>query len=453
MFPLSHMLKSFVRTGTLEVIDADGRSHMFAGAPDGPRVTMRLTDRSLYHKLFLNPELNAGEAYMDGRLSFENSTLRDFLTLFSINRLSLGSHPMQKVMRRVGLLLKRFQQANPVGKAQKNVAHHYDLGNDFYKLFLDAGMQYSCAYFLDDNETLEQAQQNKLRLIAAKLALRPGLKILDIGSGWGDMALYLAQLENVDVTGVTLSKEQHALSNEKAKRLGLADRVRFRLQDYREVPERFDRIVSVGMFEHVGVHHYGEFFAKVNALMHDDGVMLLHSIGHMSPPGTASPWLRKYIFPGAYSPALSEVFTAVEQASLWVTDLEISAPALCQDAQPLVPALRGQPREDRRDVRRALLPHVGVLSRQRRDDVPHRQPARLPHAACPQARCRADRARLRHRPAAAIPGDGGQGIRTVRRSRRHRRSEASLDPTRVLPAACVAAILQSPAARAPATRR
>jgi cyclopropane-fatty-acyl-phospholipid synthase len=259
---------------------------------------------------------------MDGRLTFENSTLRDFLALFSINRLSLGSHPMQKVMRRVALLLKRFQQANPVGRAQKNVAHHYDLGNDFYKLFLDSGMQYSCAYFVDASDTLEQAQQNKLRLIASKLALRPGLRILDIGSGWGDMALYLARLENVDVTGVTLSREQHALSNEKARRLGLENRVRFRLQDYRELGERFDRIVSVGMFEHVGVHHYPEFFAKVNALMHDDGVMLLHSIGHMSPPGTASPWLRKYIFPGAYSPALSEVFTAVEQASLWVTDLE-----------------------------------------------------------------------------------------------------------------------------------
>src|SRR5215510_16210516 len=168
MFPLSHMLKSFVRKGSLTVIDADGKPHVFAGGP-GPKVTMRLTDRSLYRKLFFNPELNAGEAYMDGRLSFENSTLRDFLTLFSINRLSLGAHPMQKVLRRVGLLLKRFQQANPVGQAQKNVAHHYDLGNAFYKLFLDSGMQYSCAYFLNDNESLEQAQQNKLRLIASKL--------------------------------------------------------------------------------------------------------------------------------------------------------------------------------------------------------------------------------------------------------------------------------------------
>ena len=321
MFPLSNMLEAFVRVGTLKVIDAEGKTHVFAGAP-GPQVTMRLTDPTLYRKLFFNPELAAGEAYMDGRMRFEDSTLRDFLTLFSLNRLSLGNQPLQKVLRRVSRGLKRFQQANPVGKAQQNVAHHYDLGNDFYKLFLDEGMQYSCAYFLDDTETLEEAQQNKLRLIAAKLNLKPGLKVLDIGSGWGELALYLASLEEVDVTGVTLSKEQHELSNERARKAGLANRVRFELRDYREVREQFDRVVSVGMFEHVGVHHYPEFFAKVNDLLSDNGVMLLHSIGHMSPPGTASPWLRKYIFPGAYSPALSEVFTAVEQASLWVTDLE-----------------------------------------------------------------------------------------------------------------------------------
>ena len=322
MFPLSHMLTSFVRVGTLKVIDAEGKTHVFGGGA-GPSATMQLTDRSLYTKLFLNPELHAGEAYMDGRMSFvEGSTLRDFLTLFSVNRLSLGSYPLQKVLRRVSRGLKRFQQANKVGEAQANVAHHYDLGNDFYRLFLDEGMQYSCAYFTDAGETLEQAQRNKLRLIAAKLRLAPGLKVLDIGSGWGDLALYLAAMEDVDVTGVTLSTEQHALSNEKARAAGLAHRVRFELLDYRSMQGRFDRIVSVGMFEHVGVHHYPEFFAQVNALMQDDGLMLLHSIGHMSPPGTASPWLRKYIFPGAYSPALSEVFPVVEQASLWVTDLE-----------------------------------------------------------------------------------------------------------------------------------
>lgn len=321
MFPLSNMMKSFVRVGTLKIIDADGKVHVFSGQP-GPNVTMRLSDRSLYHKLVFNPELNAGEAYMDGRMSFEDSTLRDFLTLFSLNRLSLASYPLQKVLRRVSRLFKKGQQANPIGKAQQNVAHHYDLGNDFYKLFLDEGLQYSCAYFTNDDNTLEQAQRNKLRLLAAKLKLSPGLKILDIGCGWGDLALYLARLADVEVVGVTLSKEQFELANARARKAGLDNRVRFELKDYRKVEDRFDRIVSVGMFEHVGVHHYGEFFGKINELMDDDGLALIHSIGHMSPPGTASPWLRKYIFPGAYSPALSEVFEVVEQNSLWVTDLE-----------------------------------------------------------------------------------------------------------------------------------
>jgi cyclopropane-fatty-acyl-phospholipid synthase len=317
------MMKSFVRTGTLRVIDAEGRAHVFAGAP-GPQVTMRLTDPSLYRKLVLNPELHAGEAYMDGTMRFEDgSTLRDFITLFSLNRTSLATYPLQGVLKGISRTCKRFQQANPVGRAERNVAHHYDLGNAFYALFLDRGMQYSCAYFLDDGETLEEAQANKLRLVASKLQLRPGLKVLDIGSGWGDLALYLAAMEDVDVTGVTLSREQHALANDKARRAGLADRVRFELKDYRALDGSFDRIVSVGMFEHVGVQHYPEFFAKVNALMRDDGLMLLHSIGKMSPPGTASPWLRKYIFPGAYSPALSEVFPVVERSKLWVTDLEI----------------------------------------------------------------------------------------------------------------------------------
>lgn len=321
MFPLSHLLESFVRVGTLKVVDANGQEHFFGGAP-GPSVTMCLTDKSLYRKLFLNPELHAGEAYMDGRMTFEDGNLRDFLTLFSVNRLNISSYPLQKVLRRVSRSVRRFQQANPIGKAQSNVAHHYDLGNDFYKLFLDEGMQYSCAYFQSDDNTLEEAQRNKLRLLAAKLNLKPGQKVLDIGSGWGDLALYLARMEDVTVVGCTLSKEQYELSNRKAHAAGLSDRVRFELLDYRKLVERFDRIVSVGMFEHVGVHHYGEFFAKINELLDDDGVMVLHSIGHMSPPGTASPWLRKYIFPGAYSPALSEVFDVVEQNSLWVTDLE-----------------------------------------------------------------------------------------------------------------------------------
>ncbi|MEQ1653156.1 MAG: cyclopropane-fatty-acyl-phospholipid synthase family protein [Hyphomicrobium sp.] len=328
MFPLSNMLKSFIRIGTLTVIDAEGKTHTFGGgtAPSGdspaPNVTMKLTDPKLYRALFFNPELHAGESYMDGRMSFPGSNVRDFLTLFSINRRALKAHPMQKVFQRASRGMKRFQQYNPVGKAQENVAHHYDIGNALYELFLDEGMFYSCAYFRSETDTLEQAQINKCRLIAAKLQLKPGMKVLDIGCGWGGLAMYLARIAGVEVLGVTLSKEQLALARQRAKDAGLETQVRFELLDYRRLNEKFDRIVSVGMFEHVGVAHYGEFFTKINALMSDDGIMLLHSIGKMSPPGTASPWLRKYIFPGAYSPALSEVFPAVENNQLWVTDLE-----------------------------------------------------------------------------------------------------------------------------------
>ncbi|PZM15210.1 SAM-dependent methyltransferase [Rhizobium tubonense] len=322
MFPLSHMMKSFIRKGRLTVIDADGKRHEFVGTP-GPEVTMRLTDKKLYRTLVFNAELAAGEAYMDGTMRFEEgSTLRDFLTLFSVNRLSLGSYPIQKILRSIKMRFRKSQQSNRKGQAQQNVAHHYDLGNDFYKLFLDDNMLYSCAYFRRPGETLEQAQRNKLRLLASKLGLEAGMKVLDIGCGWGDLALYLAALENVEVLGVTLSKEQQALASERAQKAGLSERVKFELRDYRDVTGPFDRIVSVGMFEHVGVHHYDEFFSKVNSLMADDGLAVLHSIGHMSPPGMASPWLRKYIFPGAYSPALSEVFEVVERNSLWVTDLE-----------------------------------------------------------------------------------------------------------------------------------
>jgi len=322
MFPLSHMLTSFVKKGRLTVQDHTGKTHVFGGLLPGPDVTMKIGDPSLYKGLFFNPELNMGEAYMDGRVTFPGSDLRSFLTLFSINRLSLGNYPLQRVLKTVSRGMKRLQQANPIGQAQKNVSHHYDIGNDLYTLFLDEKMFYSCAYFRDDAETLEAAQINKCRLLAAKLSLKPGQKILDIGCGWGGLAMYLASVADVHVTGVTLSREQHALAVERVTAAGLADRVHIKLQDYRHVSDTFDRIVSVGMFEHVGVGHYHEFFQNVNRLLKDDGVMMLHSIGHMSPPGTASPWMRKYIFPGAYSPALSEVFPAVENNSLWVTDLE-----------------------------------------------------------------------------------------------------------------------------------
>ena len=319
---LSHMLQRFIRKGTLRVIDSDGRTFEFAGTGE-PLATIKIHDPSLPLKIFRNPELHAGEAYMNGTLTFEGCSLEDFLGVFSINRATIASYPLQSVLRRISKFVRAVQQYNPIGKAQQNVAHHYDLSAEMYRLFLDEDLQYSCAYFENGDESLEEAQVKKKRHIAAKLRLEDGQRILDIGCGWGGLAIDLARRANVEILGVTLSEEQHRIAVERAKASGLSDRVRFELRDYREVTDHFDRIVSVGMFEHVGVTRYDEFFGRVYDLLVDDGFAVLHSIGHMSPPSTASPWLRKYIFPGAYSPALSEVFAATERQHLWVSDVEV----------------------------------------------------------------------------------------------------------------------------------
>ncbi len=319
---LNYAMGRFIKTGSLRIIDADGRTHVHAGSP-GPQVTIRLSDPKLHRALFLNPELRAGEAYMDGTLIIEQGTLRDFLTLYALNRANLRKQPLQRALNAGYRTLRGWYQKNPAATSRKNVAHHYDLSNELYELFLDADLNYSCAYFLSDSDSLETAQQNKLRHIAAKLALKPGQRVLDIGSGWGGMAMYLAEAAGVDVTGVTLSVEQHALATKRAAQRGLSDRVRFELKDYREVTGKFDRIVSVGMFEHVGIGHYDEFFAKVSGLLTDDGVALLHSIGRKGGPGSTGAWVRKYIFPGGYSPALSETLGAIERTGLWATDIEI----------------------------------------------------------------------------------------------------------------------------------
>jgi len=322
MFPLSHLLVRFIKTGTLRVYDSDGERHDF-GNGSAPVVTFRLHDKALYRKLFLNPELALGEAYMDGTLTFEDCTVGDFLALFLRNQSSLRTYPIVKVLRRAWRLMRAFQQYNPAARARRNVAHHYDLGNALYRGFLDEDMQYSCAYFRHPDDSLEQAQINKTRHIAAKLRLADGQRILDIGCGWGGLALALAGLAEVEVTGITLSEEQHAVAEARARALGLADRVHFVLKDYREMDGRFDRIVSVGMFEHVGARHYPEFFAAIDRLLTEDGNLLLHSIGRSSPPSATPPWIRKYIFPGGYIPALSEVFAATEARRLWVTDVEV----------------------------------------------------------------------------------------------------------------------------------
>lgn len=319
---LNSLMSRIVQVGTLRIVDAEGNEHVHQGKP-GPSVTIRLTDPKLYHTLFLNPELRAGEAYMDGTLLIEEGSIRDLLMIYALNRLSLRGHPLQKLVRGSVKKVKKLFQRNTLTRSRENVAHHYDLSNDLYRLFLDEDMNYSCAYFAHPDDSIEVAQQNKLRHVASKLALKPGMRVLDIGCGWGGMALYLAKHFDVEVVGVTLSTEQRALAIERAKARGLDHKVKFELIDYRNVEGPFDRIVSIGMFEHVGVGHYDEFFGKASSLLTDDGVMLLHSIGRKGGPGATAAWVRKYIFPGGYSPALSETLASVERSGLWVTDIEI----------------------------------------------------------------------------------------------------------------------------------
>jgi cyclopropane-fatty-acyl-phospholipid synthase len=322
---LSNLLQKFVRRGTLRLYDPAGRLHVFGGHSPGPSVTARLHDPALQWKLFLNPELHAGEAYMDGTLTFEEgSSVQDFILLFSVNRSGLAAHGSQRMLRRWWRALRRWHQANPIGKAAAHARHHYDLSADLYRLFLDKDLHYSCAYFRDPaHETLEQAQHNKLVHATAKLRLKPGMTVAEIGSGWGSFAIHLAKETGARVLAVNVSPEQIRLARERAKAAGVGNLVEFRELDYRELAGRFDRVVSVGMMEHVGIGHLDEYFGKVRDLLVDDGYAFIHCIGRNTPPGTTGPFIRKYIFPGAYVPALSEVFAAIERCGLWAADLEI----------------------------------------------------------------------------------------------------------------------------------
>ena len=319
---LAHLLRHLITLGTLRLVDADGRVHQFGGGP-GPAVSIRLHDRALHRRLFFNPRLHLGEAFMAGSLTVEDGTIYDFLELITRNVEVAPPSPMRPIYNGFGKLFRSLQQHNPVTRARSNVAHHYDLSDRLYELFLDSDRQYSCAYFTGADDDLETAQQAKKRHLAAKLLLRPGMHVLDIGCGWGGLALYLAREYGVEVTGLTLSEEQLKVARQRAAAAGLGERVRFHLRDYREEMRSFDRIVSVGMFEHVGVPHYGTFFAALKRLLASDGVALLHSIGRADGPGSTNPWVRKYIFPGGYSPAVSEVVPVVERSGLWITDIEI----------------------------------------------------------------------------------------------------------------------------------
>lgn len=321
---LSNLLKRFVEKGQLTVFTADGARHVFGSGKDGPSVTVRMHDKKLENELFFNPELVAAEAYMDKRLTFEDgSGAFDLLQLFSVNRKGLGAHPVQQALRKAWRAMRRFQQANPVGKAKENVSSHYDHPPAFYRLWLDETMAYSCAYFREPDEPLVDAQHNKFRHIAAKLKITPGMRVAEIGSGWGGMAIYMAKECGAHVTAINVSPEQLAESRRIAEAAGVADRIDFKEIDYRNLEGKFDRVVSIGMMEHVGVSHFDEYFTTVRNLLADGGFAMIHAIGRMTPPGTTGPFIRKYIFPGGYVPALSEVFASTERTGLWVDDCEI----------------------------------------------------------------------------------------------------------------------------------
>ena len=323
MWLLDHTLKRLVRSGELIVREADGRETRY-GTPEPGRspVAIRFTDRRVVFDLLRDPRLGGGEAYMNGRMVVEEGEILDLLDLFRSNT-SWERTPRKKGLRKGGSkAMARLNRLNWERRSRKNVAHHYDLSDRLYDLFLDADRQYSCAYFTDPSVSLDQAQEDKKAHIAAKLYLKPGQRVLDIGCGWGGMALYLNRVAGVDVLGVTLSEEQLKVARRRADEAGVADRVKFELIDYRNVAGQFDRIVSVGMFEHVGPPHYRAFFRKCRSLLADDGVMLLHTIGRMGPPGTTDRWIQKYIFPGGYNPALSEIVGASERVRLIASDVE-----------------------------------------------------------------------------------------------------------------------------------
>lgn len=330
MTMLDRILNGRIKQGSLTIVSSNGEeSHYGEGKSGWPDVTMRIKSSSAISRILLNPRLGMGEAYMNGDVTVDDDDIMGFVEIIRRNNLwenggEIGDpKPFRKWIRQ---LARPFMQLNSLANSRANVAHHYDVSNDFYRLWLDDDMQYSCAYWSEADDSLERAQLAKKAHIAAKLALQPGQKVLDIGCGWGGMALYLNRVANVEVLGITLSEEQLKLARERADAAGVADKVRFELLDYRVLAKRapgyFDRIVSVGMFEHVGVPQFETFFRACANLLKDDGVMLLHTIGRMGKPGATDAFTRKYIFPGGYIPALSETLAASEQVKLIHSDIE-----------------------------------------------------------------------------------------------------------------------------------
>jgi cyclopropane-fatty-acyl-phospholipid synthase len=321
---LARFFSRLIRDGPLTVIDGRRNARTY-GRPEAglAPVTIRLADRATEGRILLNPALGFGEAFVDGRLTIEQGDVRDLLDLIGFNLRWEKENPVRAALWRPRRIAAALETWNWRGRSRRNAASHYDLPDRLFEIFLDGQRQYSCGYFADPGFTLEEAQAAKMAHVAAKLRLEPGQRLLDLGCGWGGLALYLARIADVEVLGITLSEEQLKAAREAAGAAGLADRVRFALADWRDVGGRFDRIVSVGMFEHVGPPHYRPFLARCRDLLTDEGVMLLHTIGRADGPAPTDPWLARYIFPGGYVPALSQIAPAVERSFLWLTDLEI----------------------------------------------------------------------------------------------------------------------------------
>ena len=318
---IKSVLSRVIRKGNLTWIQHDGNIHHY-GDGSGELIKIRTTKDFSEIKLLLNPSLQFGESYMNGSLIMEEGRIHDLLKLLFSNSKIDVDHWIMDVSRAVRFILNKFSVGNYLSKSKKNVAHHYDLSDQLYDLFLDKDRQYSCAYFNSPNDTLDQAQTNKKELIAKKLLLEKGQNVLDIGCGWGGMASFLSKRSEVNVKGITLSEEQIQYAN-KRKQTESLHNVEYKLQDYRKENETYDRIVSVGMFEHVGTKHYQDFFNKVYDLLNDTGVALIHTIGRLSEPSTNDPWIEKYIFPGGYIPALSETVSKIEKSGLSMTDIQI----------------------------------------------------------------------------------------------------------------------------------
>jgi cyclopropane-fatty-acyl-phospholipid synthase len=319
---LKTALNWLIVEGSLEVVDSSGASQTF-GNGNGKTVRIRFTSPAAERSVVFDPEMKLGEAYVNGGYVIESGSVLDFTSLLMANVGSSGRTWWTRALASVRRGLRRFNENNNPMRARHNVHHHYDLDGRLYRLFLDEDLQYSCAYFAPGVETLDEAQREKKRHLGAKLDLKPGQRVLDIGSGWGGLGIYLAEHYDVDVTGVTLSDEQFAVSNQRAKDRGVSDRVRFLLKDYRHIDGPFDRIVSVGMFEHVGRSHYPEFFRHVDRLLSPDGIAVVHTIAKKAGRGPINPWMERYIFPGAYLPTLSELAPVMERQELWLTDLEV----------------------------------------------------------------------------------------------------------------------------------